>query len=80
MGAGLVVAGQLPQDLGKTRRGGTSGLPRLKSSTLSAPYFAFILAPSSNIFRIQDDLVANSCIFRATVITHFLSAYFSEAA
>jgi hypothetical protein len=43
----------------------------LKSKTLSAPNSAFIRAPSSNIFRIQEEFSANTRIFLATpLIAH----------
>ncbi len=51
--------------------GGTSGLPRLKSKTFSAPCRAFIFAPSSNILRIQEDFSAKVRIFVDIVICNY---------
>ena len=35
--------------------GSRFGFPKLKSNTFSAPYFCFLIWPSSNIFLIQED-------------------------
>jgi hypothetical protein len=43
--------------------GSRFGLPKLKSNTFSAPYFAFLAIPSSNIFLIQDDFSMDAWIF-----------------
>src|SRR5438445_9730335 len=48
--------------------GSISGLPRMKSKTLSAPRSCFSRAPSSNMRRIHDDFVRFSVTARETIM------------
>ena len=53
----------------KNSSGGSStGFPRDRSKTFSAPYFWLRIIPSSNILRIHDPCSMKSWIFFATAI------------
>ena len=54
---------------------GTLGLPRLKSYTLSAPYFARRRFPSSNIMRIAELFWTKGFIFSAIIIVPPLNSF-----
>src|ERR1019366_749109 len=50
----------------------TSGFPRLRSHTFSAPYFARSTFPVSNIFRIQEEFSMLNAIFLLIATAHLL--------